>query len=85
MCLPPLCLLNIMLYCMRRQVFLNGNKRIAILAANIEMIVNGAGVIIIPVRIICDFTQLLIRFYETGVDKDIKGFVYNYCIDGIDC
>lgn len=75
--------ITIMLYCMRGQFFLDGNKRTAMLAANKEMIVNGQGIISIPVEAIPQFTPLLVDFYETGNIKKVAEFVYNNCIDGI--
>lgn len=75
--------INIMLYCMRGQFFLDGNKRTAMLAANKEMIANGQGIISIPVEIIPQFTPLLVKFYETGNMAEVADFVYNNCIDGI--
>lgn len=75
--------INIMLYCMRGQFFLDGNKRTAMLAANKEMIANGQGIISIPVEIIPQFTPLLVRFYETGNMTEIADFIYKKCIDGI--
>jgi len=76
--------IDIMLYGMRGQFFLDGNKRTSMLAANKEMIANGQGVISIPVDIIPQFTPLLVQFYETGEPGVVKEFVYNNCIDGID-
>jgi Fic family protein len=75
--------ISIMLYCMRGQFFLDGNKRTAMLAANKEMIANGQGVISIPIAIIPEFTPLLIKFYETGEADEITAFVYEHCIDGL--
>jgi hypothetical protein len=76
--------IDIMLYCMRGQFFLDGNKRTAQLAANKEMIANGQGIISIPVEAIPEFTPLLVKFYETGEPEEIKAFIYNNCIDGLD-
>jgi prophage maintenance system killer protein len=69
---------------MRGQFFLDGNKRTAMLAANKEMIVNGQGIISVPVAVIPAFTPLLVRFYETGEADEITAFVYEHCIDGLD-
>lgn len=74
----------IMLYCMRGQFFLDGNKRTAMLAANKEMIANGQGIISIPVEGIPTFTPLLVKFYESGEASEITEFIYKSCIDGID-
>ena len=75
--------ITIMLYCMRGQFFLDGNKRTAMLAGNKEMIANGQGIISIPVEIIPQFTPRLVKFYETGNMDEIKSFVYDNCIDGL--
>lgn len=76
--------ITLMLYCMRSQMFLDGNKRTAMLAANHEMIMNGCGIISVPIEKQRDFTRLLVEFYETGDMDVIADFVYRECIDGID-
>ena len=75
--------ISIMLYCMRGQFFLDGNKRTAMLAANKEMISHGQGIISIPVELITQFTPLLIDFYETGHTEKVSAFIYDNCIDGL--
>ncbi|MCL2158731.1 MAG: Fic family protein [Oscillospiraceae bacterium] len=75
--------IDIMLYVMRGQFFLDGNKRTAMLAANKEMIAHGQGIISIPVELILQFTPLLVDYYETGEPDKVKSFVYENCIDGI--
>jgi len=76
--------LSLMLYIMRKQMFLDGNKRTAMLAANAEMIANGCGIISIPIDKQRDFTMLLIEYYESGNAKEIMNFLYEDCIDGLD-
>jgi Fic family protein len=75
--------IDIMLYVMRGQFFLDGNKRTAMLAANKEMIANGQGIISIPVELIPQFTPLLVKYYETGESDSLKAFIYDNCIDGM--
>ena len=75
--------IEVMLYCMRGQFYLDGNKRTAMLAANQIMIANGQGIISIPERLIRDFTQHLVDFYESDNAKPISQFVYDNCIDGL--
>ncbi len=75
--------ITLMLYCMRSQMFLDGNKRTAMHAANHEMIMNGCGIISVPIEKQRDFTKLLVEFYETGNGDVISDFVYSECIDGI--
>ena len=74
--------ITLMLWCMRRQIFIDGNKRTAMMIANKEMIVNGCGIISIPNEKIKTFYELLIKFYETNKMEEIKMFVYENCIDG---
>ena len=73
----------VMLYSMRGQFYLDGNKRTAMLAANQIMIANGHGIISVPEELIRDFTQHLINFYESGESETITQFVYDNCIDGM--
>jgi len=75
--------ITLMLHCMRRQMFLDGNKRTGMLAGNHVMIANGAGIITIPIEHQREFTALLIEFYETNKVNIIMNFVYDKCIDGI--
>ena len=75
---------NRMLYLMRKQMFLDGNKRTAMLAANAEMIASGCGIISIPIEQQRDFMDLLIRYYESNDMEEIKEFVYQTSIDGIE-
>ena len=75
--------IDVMLYCMRGQFYLDGNKRTAMLAANQVMIANGQGIISVPEELIRDFTQLLVSYYESGNTERIAMFVYDNCIDGM--
>lgn len=68
----------------RCQMFLDGNKRVANLVANKEMIRNGKGIISIPVEKIGEYFTKLIAYYETGDNTELKNWIYNNCIDGIE-
>ena len=72
-----------MLYLMRKQIFLDGNKRTAMLIANKIMIENGCGIISIPINKQPEFYKLLIKYYETNNNEEIKKYIYDYCIDGM--
>ncbi len=74
--------ITLMLYGMRRQVFLDGNKRVSMLAANQIMISAGEGVISVPVELQEEFYKLLLAYYETGKETAIKEFIYDNCIGG---
>lgn len=75
--------LTMMLYIMRKQMFLDGNKRTAMLAGNAEMIASGCGIISVPIERQRNFTALLIKYYESGDMAEIKDYLYEGCIDGI--
>lgn len=75
--------ITLMLWAMRKQIFMDGNKRTAMLIANKEMILGGCGVISVPDNQIKRFYELLIEFYETNNMDKLKQFVYDRCIDGI--
>lgn len=75
--------LDVMLYLMRGQLFYGGNKRIAMLICNKIMIENGMGIVSISQKYIKDFYALLVEFYETGISKKLKQFIYDNCIDGM--
>lgn len=72
-----------MLYIMRRQMFIDGNKRVAMLLANKIMIDNGCGILTIAQDYQTTFYEKLINYYETGNMNDIKNWLYDNCIDGI--
>ena len=75
--------IEVMLWIMRRQMFIDGNKRVAMLFANKIMIDNGCGIITISQENQPAFFEKLITFYETGDNSDLKEWIYNTSIDGI--
>ena len=54
------------------------------LFANQSMIKNGLGIITIPVEIRDKFGEQLIKYYETDDITELKQFIYEYCIDGVE-
>ncbi len=75
--------IEIMLWVMRRQMFIDGNKRVGMLFANKIMIDNGCGIITIAQENQPTFLEKLIKFYETGDNDDLKQWIYETSIDGI--
>ena len=75
--------IEVMLYIMRRQMFIVGNKRVAMLFANRIMIDNGCGIISIAQEYQPTFYEKLIKYYETNDMNDLKKWIYDHCIDGI--
>ena len=76
--------IEIMLWIIRRQMFIDGNKRVGMLFANKIMIDNGCGIITISQENQSTFFEKLIKFYETGDNNDLKQWIYDTSIDGID-
>ena len=76
--------ITLFLWIQRSQMFLDGNKRVANLVANKEMIRNGTGIIAVPVEKIREYFTELIKFYETNDNANIKKWIYENCVDGVD-
>ncbi|MDR0670756.1 MAG: Fic family protein [Oscillospiraceae bacterium] len=74
--------ISMMLHLARRQMFNDGNKRVAMLAANRIMIGGGAGVISVPPTKLPGFVKCLTDYYRSGDMYQAKQFVYEHCIDG---
>lgn len=67
------------LYCMKAQVFMDGNKRAAVIFANHYLIAHGMGFIVIPKRDVSEFKKLLVRFYEGEPIEVISSFMRERC------
>jgi len=76
--------LEVFLWIQKSQMFIDGNKRTANLIANHEFIKNGLGIISIPPEFTGTYKQKLVDFYETGNSEEIKQFLYENCLDGIE-
>ncbi len=75
--------LELFCFIQRSQMFIDGNKRVANLIANKEMIRLGMGIISVPVEKIGEYLEKLIAYYETGDNNDLKQWLYDYAVDGI--
>ena len=64
-------------------MFIDGNKRTAMLFANKIMIDGGCGIISISKENQAEFFKKLIKFYETNDMSDLKQWIYDTSIDGI--
>jgi hypothetical protein len=72
---------SLMLHLSRRQMFNDGNKRVAMLAANKVMIAGGAGVISVPPSRIAEFVQCLTDYYRSNDMREAKAFVQEHCVN----
>lgn len=66
------------------QYFWDGNKRTALLSANFLLCQHGLGLLEIMDRDMVEFATLLNNMFNTGQRDQIKVFLYNHCITGID-
>ena len=65
---------------MKKQLFLDGNKRTAIIFANHYLISHALGLIVVPVEKVSDYKKVLISYYEDESKKeDIVSFLKDYC------
>lgn len=70
---------EILLYIMKKQIFIDGNKRTSIIFTNHFLISKGKGIIVIPAELTEEYKDLLINYYE-GKDKTkIKKFLKEKC------
>ncbi len=67
------------LYVMKTQVFLDGNKRAAIIFANQFLIAHGEGFLVIPEKEVPEFKHLLVGYYEGKESNTISDFMKKHC------
>ena len=73
-----------MLWIMRSQMFMDGNKRVASMVCNKILIENGKGIMAVPVELDGKFKTMLVNYYETNNMEELKQWVYDNCLDGIE-
>ncbi|MCD8203944.1 MAG: Fic family protein [Coprobacillus sp.] len=74
--------IEICLYIMKGQFFIDGNKRTAVIFANHYLIKHGAGLFTIASDDVENFRTRLIEYYE-GREDNIKKFMRERCIKAI--
>lgn len=71
--------IKLCLYCMKTQIFNDGNKRAAVIFANHYMITKGQGLIVIPEDHVPEFKRLLVVYYEDRDNGEILKFMRTKC------
>ena len=71
--------IELLLYIMKKQIFIDGNKRTAIIFINHYLISHGKGIIVIPSEETDNFKNLLINYYEGKDNNNIKKFIKEKC------
>jgi prophage maintenance system killer protein len=71
--------IDLCMYCMRTQIFVDGNKRASVIFANHYLIAHGLGLIVIPEGHVPKFKKLLVAYYESADISKISAFLKDKC------
>lgn len=71
--------IDLLLYVMKKQAFIDGNKRTAVIFANQYLIAHAQGVLAIPADKVDRFKLLLIPYYEGKDEASIRNFLRHDC------
>ena len=71
--------IRLCLYVMKTQVFIDGNKRAAVIYANHFLIAHGLGFLVIPEAYVSEFKKLLVSYYEGADINTIGTFLKENC------
>ena len=71
--------IKLCLYCMKTQIFLDGNKRASVIFANHYLISHGEGFLVIPEKEVTEFKNLLVKYYEGEDISIISDFMKKNC------
>lgn len=71
--------IELCLYCMKTQVFTDGNKRASVIFANHYLIARGMGLLVIPEKDVPEYKKLLVAYYEGESIEVISGFMRERC------
>ena len=71
--------INLLLYTMKKQIFIDGNKRTSVIYSNHYLISKGKGIIAIPAELTEKFKDLLILYYEGKDEEQIRKFIKERC------
>lgn len=71
--------IELLLYTMKKQIFIDGNKRTSVIFSNHYLISKGKGIIVIPAELTEEFKDLLIPYYEGKDESEIKKFIKEKC------
>ena len=76
--------LNAFVWGTRGQFFWDGNKRTSMTLANKILISAGAGILTITDKYMEEFNTLLLEYYNSGDSEELKEFLYDHAIQGIE-
>ena len=72
--------IDLVLYVMKKQLFLDGNKRTAIIFANHYLISHALGLLVVPAEKVDEYKEILMSYYEDESKKnEIASFLKEKC------
>ena len=71
--------IELCMYSMKTQVFIDGNKRASVIFANHYLIAHGQGLLVIPEEHVPEFKKKLVKYYEGEDIRDISTFLKDKC------
>lgn len=71
--------IELCLYCIKTQIFNDGNKRASVIFANHFLISKGAGLLVVPENKVPEFKKILVTYYEDRDNGEILEFMKKYC------
>ena len=71
--------IELCMYTMKTQVFIDGNKRASVIYANHYLISHGQGFLVIPENKVSEFKKKLVDYYEGEDISVIREFLKLYC------
>ena len=67
----------------RGQFFWDGNKRTSLLLSNKILVSSGSGIMTITDKYMEQFNTILLNYYNTGKNEELKQFLYENAIQGM--
>jgi len=71
--------IELCMYSMKTQIFIDGNKRASVIYANHYLISHGEGLLVIPENHVSEFKRKLVDYYEGEDIAVISSFLKNSC------
>lgn len=71
--------IELCMYSMKTQVFIDGNKRASVIFANHYLIAHRQGLLVIPEEHVPEFKKKLVEYYEGEDIRDISTFLKDKC------
>ena len=67
----------------RGQFFWDGNKRTSLMLSNKILVSSGSGIMTITDKYMDQFNTILLNYYNTGKNEELKQFLYENAIQGM--